>query len=388
MNPEERTLLALRYRPARFAHLVGQESARAILQALVHAQDLPPALLFGGQSGTGKTSAARLLAAALNCTQPTNGDCCATCPSCVAVRNGHSHSVHEIDAATNGGVADIRALRQLAEYASDGPWRVILLDEAHSLSREAFNALLKVLEEPPARTLFVLVTTEPDKIMETVRSRCMPIFFRPVAHAAIVERLTYVDRVEHLDMPTPVLAEIAEHADGGVRDALMLLDQATRTNTCDVASLRSLTGRTDLPAQIVAALTRADHRDAQRLLRDFFTTSADIGDLIAAMITDLQTRFAAHTLTHARMIAATRLLWDARSVTSAPARVARTQVEALVTLLYAVLGQQPTPDPPPATTAPVKPAAPAPIPQVKPDAPAEGDGALDLDELAALLSSD
>ena len=369
-------LLTLAHRPARFADLVGQDGVRVVLQALVFAHDMPPALLFGGGPGTGKTSAARILAAALNCAAPTNGDCCAACPSCLAIRSGQSLSVHEIDAANDGGVAEMRALKELAQFASSAQWRVILLDEAQAMSRQAFNALLKVLEEPPPFTVFLLLTTEPDKIIETVRSRAMPLDFRPVPAAVIRTRLATVCAAEQLSFPDDVLSEIADLADGSVRDAVMLLDQCRRVGVESLESLRTLTGRTDHPARIMQALIVHDHAAARALLEDFFTVSADLSDLLTGMIADLQSRFANNALSPRRMIAATKLLWDARTIPRAPGRAARTQVEALVTLLYAVFLDTASSEPP--------------IHRVKSPKSAEDNGGrrLGLDELADLLSSD
>jgi DNA polymerase-3 subunit gamma/tau len=373
------SLLTLTWRPSRFADLVGQDTVRAVLQALVFAHDMPAALLFSGPSGTGKTTAARVLAAALNCEHPENGDCCTRCSSCTAIRAGQSTSVHEIDAATSGGVDEIRALKSLVQFATTAEWRVVLLDEAHSLTRQAFNALLKTLEEPPPRTVFVLLTTEPDKIMPTVRSRAMPVEFRPVPAAAVAARLATIQHGEHLALPAPLLTEIAEHADGSVRNAVMLLDQARRVGVTDLAGLRTLTGRSDLPAQIVAALVLHEHAHARALLDEYFTTTADLPALIAGMIADLQQRFANHALPHQRMIAATKLLWDARSIPTHPARLARTQTEALLTLLYAVFHDAPAqsktpPDPPILRVT-------APQPEADPT------HRLDLDEVVDLLSA-
>jgi DNA polymerase III subunit gamma/tau len=368
------TLLTLTYRPARFADLVGQDGVRAVLQALVFARDLPPALLFGGSPGTGKTSAARILAAALNCAAPENGDCCTVCRSCLDIRSGRSLSVHEIDAASNGGVEEIRALKELAQFASDGDWRVIMLDEAQAMSRQAFNALLKVLEEPPSCTVFVLLTTEPDKILETVRSRAMPIDFHPVPVTAIRARLVTVRDAEQLVVDDDVLTEITEIADGSVRDAVMLLDQCRRVGIHDVPSLRALTGRTDHAARIMQALIVGDHAAAKAQLEDFFTVSADLADLLTGLIADLQARFATNSISHQRMVSATKLLWDGRSIPHASTRIARTQVEALITLLYAVFYDG-------------RPSTEQPIPRVK--SPEEnGSRRLDLDELADLLSSE
>lgn len=373
------SLLTLDYRPARFLDLVGQDMVRAVLQALVFANDMPAALLFAGPSGTGKTTAARILAAALNCESPHNGDCCTRCTSCTEIRAGHSTSVHEIDAATNGGVDEIRSLKSLVQFATASAWRVVLLDEAHTLTRNAFNALLKTLEEPPPRTVFVLLTTEPDKIMPTVRSRAMPVDFRPVTPAAILDRLGVIARHESMTFGAGVLEEIATHADGSVRNAVMLLDQASRVGARTLPALRDLTGTSDLPAQIVQALVVHEHATARTLLGDYLTSSADLPALIAGMINDLQQRFATHTLSHPRMIAATKLLWDARTIPNHPARHARSQVEALITLLYAVFH-----DAPAQAKAPTDP----PILRVTAPAPeADATRRLDLDEVADLLSA-
>lgn len=344
-------MLTLVYRPTRFADLVGQDTARIVLQALVHAQQVPPALLFRGASGTGKTSAARILAAALNCESPVNGDCCGECQSCREVQAGSSLSVHEIDAASNGGVDEIRSLQEMARFATGGSWRVILLDEAHAMSKSAFNALLKTLEEPPSRTVFVLLTTEPEKIMETVRSRSMPIDFRPIPKEAVRARLQTICTLEKLDFPADLLAEITESSEGGLREAVRLLDQAQMVGITSVESLRLLTGRSTLPSQILQAVIMQEHARSQSLLQDFFCQSADVSDLITSWILDLQKRFDAGGIQVRQFIAATKLLWDARTLSRVADRTTRSQIEALVTLLYAVFRveerpKNPSPPPP------------------------------------------
>jgi DNA polymerase III subunit gamma/tau len=354
-------MLTLSQRPHRFADLVGQDSARIVLQALVFAGDVPAALLFGGASGTGKTSAARILAAALNCELPDNGDCCGVCRACRAVQHG--------------GVADIRALTELAHYATGGPWRVIVLDEAHAMGRSAFHALLKTLEEPPPRTVFVLCTTEPDKIMPTVRSRAMPITFHPVPAAAIATRLRAVCTREDITISQQALEVIAEHAEGGVRDAVMLLDQARRVGAVTTAQLDVLLGRSTRPASLVTALVNGDHAGAREHLAGYFAESADTAALIGEVITDLQGRFVNHTLSHQRLVAATRLLWESRSIPASPARVARSQFEALATLLLAVLAES-------------TPAAVRPIPRVEKSPKSPDDAGLELDELVDFLTAD
>jgi DNA polymerase-3 subunit gamma/tau len=198
--------LARRYRPQTFDEMVGQKHIRPILKRLVVNQEkLPPVLLFAGTRGTGKTTAARIIAKALNCTpepplDPNANRPCNECPSCLAVTIGNSLDVLEVDAASNGGVAEIRKIKDMVGYAVGGQWRVVLLDEAHSMSKEAFNALLKVLEEPPPQTLFVLLTTEPGKIIDTIVSRSMSFDFRRVTVADIVERLKFIAANENIQV--------------------------------------------------------------------------------------------------------------------------------------------------------------------------------------------
>jgi DNA polymerase-3 subunit gamma/tau len=373
-------MLTLSHRPHRFAELVGQEQARVVLQALVHADDLPAALLFSGASGTGKTSAARVLAAALNCPSQANGDCCGTCRSCTDTQTGRALTVHEVDAATHGGVEEIRALHELTQFATGGTWRVIVLDEAHAMSRVAFNALLKVLEEPPARTVFVLCTTEPDRIIATVRSRVMPIHFRAVAPSVIADRLATIARAETITTSAEVLSEIARLADGGLRDAVMLFDQARRVGASTAADVRALVGHTDQAPLIVTALTNGELAKARSHLGDFYTDSGDIPELLTDLIEDLQTRYANHALSHQRLVGATKLLWDGRTIPDSSPRTARSQMDALITLLSAVLG--PTPSDP------------APIPQVSEKSPKSpkslpaDDEVVELEDLVELLSSE
>lgn len=330
-------MLTLEYRPARFAELVGQAPARVILQALTISGGIPPAFLFRGPSGTGKTSAARILAAALNCESSSQGDCCSTCASCLTIRAGKSLAVHEIDAASHGGVDDIRQLRELVQYAADQPWRVVILDEAHSMSRQAFNALLKVLEEPPARTVFALLTTEPDKIPKTVQSRAMPVDFRPVPYQAIVDRLTAIRDAEHLEVPDELLAEIADLSDGGLRGAIVLLDQARSVKVTKVSQLHLLLGISTSPAEVNECLLRGDLDTAHEKVTEYFRYSANISDFITGLLRDLHQRYAARQITPAQLFAATKVLWGARSINSTSTRNSRSQVEALVTVLFGKL---------------------------------------------------
>jgi DNA polymerase III subunit gamma/tau len=224
--------LARRYRPKRFADLLVQDHVAAVLRGAVARGRVGHGYLLTGPRGVGKTTAARILAMALNCpNRDPSGDPCGECENCLRIWNGGtSLDVVEIDAASNRGVDDARELRERAMYAASqaGHHKVYIVDEAHMLTREAWNALLKILEEPPPGVVFVFATTEPQKIAATaapVLSRLQRFDFRRIGPASIRERLRQVLDAEHIAADDDALTLIARHADGGMRDALSVLDQ-------------------------------------------------------------------------------------------------------------------------------------------------------------------
>ena len=225
--------LARKYRPTRFSDLVAQTHVAVGLRGAVSKNRVAHAYLLTGPRGVGKTSAARILAMALNCEQAADdGEPCGSCDSCQRIWSGAANlDVVEIDAASNRGVDDARELRERATYAASAPDRskIYIVDEAHMLTREAWNALLKILEEPPSRVVFVFATTEPQKIANTaapVLSRLQRFDFRRLGPHAIVERLRYVAEQEGIEVEEDALLLIARVANGGMRDALSLFDQA------------------------------------------------------------------------------------------------------------------------------------------------------------------
>lgn len=215
-----------RWRPQDFDSLVGQEHIRVTLENAIRSDKIAHAYLFAGPRGTGKTSTAKIFAKALNCVQGPTLHPCNTCSSCVGITDGSSMDVVEVDAASNRGIDEIRDLRETVKFAPvEGKYKVYIIDEVHMLTTEAFNALLKTLEEPPSHVVFILATTEPHKIPETIHSRCQRYDFRRITQGDLLVRLQEVAAAGGMNVEEDALRLIAAQADGGMRDALSLLDQ-------------------------------------------------------------------------------------------------------------------------------------------------------------------
>jgi DNA polymerase-3 subunit gamma/tau len=247
--PEYQSLYR-KYRSQTFADLVGQEAASRALQGAIIGGRVAHAYLFSGSRGTGKTSAARLLAKALNCTgrRRDSAEPCNACQSCVEMTGGSALDLIEIDAASNRGIDEIRDLREKVNLAPAlGPFKVYIIDEAHMLTEPAFNALLKTLEEPPAHVVFILCTTDAQKIPLTVIGRCQQFVFRRHSEEQIVSRLTHIAKTEKVQVDPEAMLLIARTAQGSMRDAVGLLDQLVplASGPISLESARALLGIAD-----------------------------------------------------------------------------------------------------------------------------------------------
>jgi DNA polymerase-3 subunit gamma/tau len=240
-------VLARKYRPQKFSHVIGQEHVTRTLQNAISQERIAHGYIFSGHRGIGKTTVARILAMALNCRSaekpPTEP--CGICDSCTEIRAGNAVDVIEIDAATNRGIDEIRELREAARYRpARDRFKIYILDEAHQITDAAFNALLKTLEEPPSHVIFMMATTQPEDIPQTIRSRCQHFSFRAVKFDDIMGQLRDIVTQEKIPADDDALALLAEAGDGSLRDALSILDQAIASTSDHLTldSVRSLIG--------------------------------------------------------------------------------------------------------------------------------------------------
>ncbi|MBV9035297.1 MAG: DNA polymerase III subunit gamma/tau [Acidobacteriaceae bacterium] len=238
-------VIARKYRPQTFSELIGQEHVQKTLTNAIASGRLAHGYIFSGQRGTGKTTVARILARCLNCIHGPTPNPCGVCSSCVEISTGSSVDVIEIDAASNRGINEMREIRENVRYRpARDRYKVFIIDEAHQITKEAFNALLKTLEEPPEWVVFILCTTEANEIPNTIVSRCQQFTFRSVDFAELMNRLRHIVAQEGIEADDETLSVIAQAGEGSVRDSLSALDQAIARcgRTLGVAEIRALLG--------------------------------------------------------------------------------------------------------------------------------------------------
>ena len=281
----DRPALYRRYRPQTFAQVVGQEPVTRTLRNAIAAGHVAHAYLLSGTRGTGKTSIARLIAKAVNCRTAKDAEPCDTCETCVAIREGRFLDLIEIDAASNRGIDEMRDLREKVRFApSDGRYKVYVIDEAHQLTNEAFNALRKTLEEPPAHVIFVLATTEPQRIPATIVSRTQRFDLRRIPHKGTVQQLGEIAAAEGWTVEPGALDAISRHAQGSLRDAEGILDQVAsftggKVTLADVGDLLGLSDWEET-SRLFDALAANDGAAGVRLVGDLVDNGLDLRSFV------------------------------------------------------------------------------------------------------------
>src|SRR5947208_25603 len=282
-------VIARKYRPQRFSDVVGQEHVTQTLANAILQNRTAHAYLFCGPRGTGKTTIARIFAKCLNCTNGPRVEFDDQDVRCIEIAEGRSLDVIEIDGASNRGIEEIRELRDTVKYApAASKFKIYIIDEVHMLTKEAFNALLKTLEEPPAHVKFMFATTEPEKVLPTILSRCQRFDLRRIPQALIVKHLAHIAKLENVEVDPAALQAIARGAEGGMRDAESTLDQlisfcGNEIAESDVLSMFGLTAQGQLLA-LTKAILAGEVEPALRELNDLATNGKDLGRLISDLL--------------------------------------------------------------------------------------------------------
>ncbi len=283
------TALYRKFRPINFAEIVGQEHITRTLRNQIIADRVGHAYLFNGGRGTGKTSAAKVLARAINCLNPKDGEPCNECEICRGAINGSLTDIVEMDAASNNSVEDIRSIREEVNFLpTKAKYRVYIIDEVHMLSTGAFNALLKTLEEPPEHVKFILATTEPQKLPATILSRCQRFDFKRISNENIIKRLTTVCEKSNIEITKEALNIIAILSEGAMRDALSILERCIQDgdNKIDEDKIKDLVGIPKITyiAKITEAITNYDVTQALENVDVVLTEGKDINNLVWELI--------------------------------------------------------------------------------------------------------
>lgn len=281
-------VLARKWRPQSFDDIVGEETVVRILKNAIRENRVAHAYLFSGPRGIGKTSTARILAKALNCIEGPTVNPCGVCDFCKAITDGSSIDILEIDGASNNSVDNIRDLRERVKYAPSGAkFKVYIIDEAHMLSQSAFNALLKTLEEPPSYVIFVLATTEPDKIINTVLSRCQHLPFRRISSDNIMGRIKMISQSEDFSISDKSVELLAKAADGSMRDALTLLDQILSfTNDIKENDINDMLGISDISSvvEMCEAILSSERKKIIEIINELYEKGTDFKSYIRDLI--------------------------------------------------------------------------------------------------------
>jgi DNA polymerase-3 subunit gamma/tau len=282
-------VIARKWRPQTFEEVVGQKHITQTLVNAIVQNRVAHAYLFSGPRGTGKTTVARILAKALNCVQGPTAKPCGACESCLAVAESNDLDVLEIDGASNRGIDEIRSLREMIRLApTRGRYKVYIIDEVHMLTEFAFNALLKTLEEPPAKVVFILATTAAHKVLPTIVSRCQHFHFRRLPVELITDRLAHISKEEGISVEPVVLSFIARQAEGGLRDALGILEQAVTTTDkeialADVEQVLDLSEHSKLLA-LLTDLVNGNGNEALATIRQLYSDGANLEHLLESLI--------------------------------------------------------------------------------------------------------